>query len=641
MKPRQIYLDNLPLEEAKEKIFSHLEKTRSVLGKEEEISVQDSVGRVTAGPVWAKNSSPHYPASAMDGVAVRAEDTFGASETTPVALKLGEQARYLDTGDPIPHPYNAVIMIEDIHQEDDKIIIHASATPWQHVRAVGEDLVAAELILPQNHLVRPVDLGALLAGGITKIKVWSQPKVMIIPTGTELVLPGKTNLQPGDIIESNSWVLGALVKEVGGEFLRHEIVQDNYSLLKEALLEAVDQADIVIINAGSSAGSEDFSASIVEELGILLVHGINTKPAKPVILGEVRGKPVVGIPGYPVSAVLAFNLFVKPLISKYLGGYTKTQPSISALSSRKIVSPLGKEEFLQVKLGKVGEKIMATPISRGAGVTMSLVRSDGYIKMGAQSEGIQAGQEIKVGLYRTIEEIENTIVAIGSHDLTLDLLANELKKKGRKASLSSAHVGSLGGLMALKRGEAHMAGIHLLDEATGEYNLPYLKRLGLEDQIVLVNLAYREQGLIIPKGNPKNITSLEDLVREDIIFVNRQKGAGTRILLDYQLKKEGIDFTKIKGYEREEYTHMAIAVTVASGLADVGVGILSAAQVLGLDFIPLAQERYDLAFLASYFGSPLLEEITEVLQSSSFSRTVSGLGGYDVQEMGKVLYSRK
>lgn len=641
MKPRKIYLDNMPLEEAQEKFFLHLNKVKDTFGKEEEIAVEESVGRVTAQPIWAEVSSPHYPASAMDGVVVKAEDTFGASETTPVALKLGEQVAFLDTGDPIPSQFNAVIMIEDIHQEGDQIIIHAPATPWQHVRAVGEDVVAAELILPQNHLIRPVDLGAILAGGVTEIKVWKKPKVFILPTGTELVAPREKNLKAGDIIESNSWVLGSLAKEWGAEFVRHQIVEDDYNKIKAAVEKGLESADIIVINAGSSAGSEDFTASIVEELGTLLVHGINTKPGKPVILGEAQGKPVVGIPGYPVSAVLTFNLFVKPLINKFLGLSLEEGPTLKAQISRKVVSHLGKEEFIQVKLGKVGEKIMATPISRGAGVTMSLVRSDGMIRIPASMEGIQGGQEIKVSLSRTPEEIENTIVAIGSHDLTIDLLANELKRTGAKTSLSSAHVGSLGGLMALKRGEAHLAGIHLLDEETGEYNLPYLKRLGLGQEVVLVNLVYREQGLMVAKGNPKQIHSLQDLTREDVIFLNRQKGAGTRILLDYELRKGDIDPGKIKGYEREEYTHMAVGVAVSSGLADVGLGILSAAKVLGLDFIPVAQERYDLAILSSYYESPLLQGLLKIISGKEFCSKVVCLGGYDVSRIGEILHSGK
>ena len=641
MKPRKIYLDNMPLEQAQEKFFAHLKQTGKFLGQTEEILVTESVGRVTAQSVWAQVSSPHYPASAMDGVVVRAEETFGASETTPISLKLGEQFVFLDTGDPIPHQFNAVIMIEEIHQEGEQIIITAPATPWQHVRAVGEDVVAAELILPQNHLIRPVDLGAMLAGGVTKIKVWRKPRVMIIPTGTELVSPGKSNLQAGDIIESNSWVLGALAKDWGAEFIRHPIVEDNYEKIKAAVAKGLEEADLVVINAGSSAGSEDFTASIVEELGTLLVHGINTKPGKPVILGEAQGKPLIGIPGYPVSAVLTFNLFVKPLVYQFLGFPVPEGPTLLAQVSRKIVSHLGKEEFLQVKLGKVGEKIMATPISRGAGVTMSLVRSDGFIQIPASSEGFQAGQAVRVNLYRTIEEIENTIVAIGSHDLTIDLLANELKSQGSKTSLSSAHVGSLGGLMALKRGEAHLAGIHLLDEETGEYNLPYLKRLGLLGQVVLLNLVYRQQGLLVAKGNPKGIAGLQDLTRADLIYVNRQKGAGTRILFDYELKKAGIDSQSIKGYQREEYTHMAVGVAVASGLADAGLGILSAAQVLGLDFIPVAQERYDLAILADYYNQPLLESLRKIVESKEFQAKVVALGGYDTSRMGEVLHIGK
>ncbi|MDP3112140.1 MAG: substrate-binding domain-containing protein, partial [Thermodesulfovibrionales bacterium] len=287
-----------------------------------------------------------------------------------------------------------------------------------------------------------------------------------------------------------------------------------------------------------------------------------------------------------------------------------------------------------------GNKLIATPVSRGAGVLMSLVRADGFVRIPAMSEGIGAGTEVNVEILRTKDEIENNIVCIGSHDNALDLLANSLKKKYPKLSLSSAHVGSMGGLMALKKGEAHIAGTHLLDEETGEYNVSYIKRLLSDKKVILINLVYREQGLLVPKGNPKNIKGFNDLTREDVVFINRQLGAGTRLLTDKHLKELGINPKDVKGYEREEYTHMGVASAVLTGIADTGLAILASARALGLDFIPVAKERYDLAIPADFYNTEMIQCLLEiVMDDDAFRNMVLGLGGYDVSDMGKIVYA--
>ncbi|MEK6581860.1 MAG: molybdopterin biosynthesis protein, partial [Nitrospirota bacterium] len=519
------------------------------------------------------------------------------------------------------------------------IEIIEAATPWQHVRVIGEDIVATELILPENHKIRPVDIGAMLAGGHVEINVRKRPKVVIIPTGTEIVEPG-SELKKGDIIEFNSRMLGGLVSEWGGDAVRFRIVPDNFEGLKKAILEAHGLGDMVVVNAGASAGSEDFTANAIRDIGEVLLHGVNIKPGKPVILGLVKGKPVLGIPGYPVSAYITFNLFAKPVVYKWQGREAEEPEKLKAILSRQVASSLGQEEFLRVKLGKVGDKLIATPVSRGAGVLMSLVRADGFVRIPAMSEGIGAGTEVNVDLLRTKDEIENTIVCIGSHDNALDLLANSLKKKYPRLSLSSAHVGSMGGLMALKKGEAHIAGTHLLDEETGEYNVSYIKRLLSDKKIILINLVYREQGLLVPKGNPKNIKGFNDLTREDVVFINRQSGAGTRLLTDKHLKESGINPKDVKGYEREEYTHMGVASAVLTGIADTGLAILASARALGLDFIPVAKERYDLAIPADFYNTEMIQCLLEiVMDDDAFRNMVLGLGGYDVSDMGKIVYA--
>lgn len=651
---RKIYLENTPLQEAIDKWLNKLNSEGK--GKPlnaEIINAVDSMGRVTAEPVFAKLSSPFYHSSAMDGYAVKFIDTFGASETNPRRLKLGEQAVYVNTGDPVPDGFSAVIMLEDVNivsqqslaETNDQypmttgfIEIIEPVTPWQHVRTLGEDIVATELIIPESHRIRPVDIGAMLAGGITEVKVRRRPRVVIIPTGSEIVEP-ESELKKGNIIEYNSRVLAGLIVRWGGEPVRFRIVPDNLDALKKAILEAINAGDVVVVNAGASAGSHDFTSSAIGQLGEVIIHGVNIRPGKPVILGWVKDKPVLGIPGYPVSAYITFDIFVKPLVYLWQGLEIEEPERLKAKLCRQVASPLGQEEFLRVKVGKVGENIIAIPVSRGAGILMSLVRADGFVRIPAMSEGIGAGTEVDVELIRPKNEIINTIVCIGSHDNTIDLLANFLKKRYPKYSLSSAHVGSIGGLMAVKRGEAHLAGTHLLDEETGEYNVPFIKRLLPEKGVVLVNLVYREQGLVVLRGNPKNIRGFEDLTRGDVTFINRQSGSGTRLLTDRHLKELGIRPGKIKGYEKEEYTHMGVASAVQSGVADTGLAILASAKALSLDFIPVAKERYDLCIAKEFYDTPMLQGLLEIIRNDEeFRNLVMSLGGYDISDMGRVLY---
>ena len=635
---RKFYLEDIPLDEAIARFYGALEENGGLKPLPgENIPLDQALGRVTSEPVWARMSSPHYHSAAMDGVAVRAHDTHGASRTSPLTLRLGEQARWIDTGDPIPVGYNAVIMAEDLQQTgDDEIEIMAAVADWQHVRLLGEDMVATELVLPENHKIGPSDLGAMAAAGLTEVEVRRRPVVCIIPTGTELITPGEP-MEVGKIIEFNSLMMAAQVEEWGGRPVRHPIVPDDFAQIKEAVQRAVEAADVVIMNAGSSAGSEDYTARVVSEVGQLLVHGIAVRPGHPVVLGASGSTPLIGAPGYPVSCVLTMDIIAKPLISRLLGVLPPARQKLEATMSRKVLSPMGEDEFMRVKVGRVGERVIATPLTRGAGVIMSLVRADGLVRIPRFSEGVEAGSTVEVDLLRPREEVENTIVAIGSHDMTLDLLGSLLHRENAALSLASSNVGSLGGLQALRREEAHIAGSHLLDEDTGEYNIPYIRQVLGDSEVVVVNLVYRDQGLIVPKGNPENILSLSDLARENVSFVNRQRGSGTRLLLDYELKQAGMSPERIKGYHRDEYTHTGVAAAVASGTASVGLGILAAARALGLDFVPLLKERYDLVIPRRYYESELLQPLLQIIRSAEFQEQVTALGGYDTSLTGQVM----
>ena len=635
---RRYYLSDIPLDDALEQYFDALDAAGAAQRAQPEVvPLTNARGRVTAEPVWAKISSPHYDSAAMDGIAVRSSDTVGATETSPLSLDVGEQAVWVDTGDPMPEGFNAVIMVEVVHEIDsDTLEIQSPAAPYQHVRPLGEDIVATELVLPESHALRPVDLGACAAAGLSELPVRRKPSVAVIPTGNELVQSG-SDLKPGDIIEFNSLVLAGMVEEWGGEAATWQTMPDEFDKLLRAVSQAVEQYDIVLVNAGSSAGSEDYTPRVIETLGELVVHGAAIRPGHPVALGVVEGKAVLGIPGYPVSAALTCELFVKPLIERKLGLPSVERNKVKAKIARKTLSPMGEDEFLRVRLGRVDDKFVASPVERGAGVIMSLVRADGIVKIPRFSEGLDAGAEITVDLLRPMDAIEDTVVTIGSHDMTLDLLASHVRRARPQMTLASSNVGSMGGLLALSRGEAHFAGSHLLDESTGEYNLPFIHRFLKSKRIVVVNLVHRIQGLILPKGNPLGISSLNDLTRQKLSFINRQRGSGTRLLLDYKLRELSIEPESIIGYDREEYTHLAVAASVAGGRADAGLGILSAANAMGLDFVPLLSEQYDLVIPSEHYQSENVQFILETIRGDRFRTEVDALGGYDTSSMGQVV----
>ena len=637
---RSIYLKMKTLVEAREILFKRF-LSKSTISKEV-ISVPDAVGRILAEPVTAVISSPNFHLSAMDGIAVKAANTFGASETRPKELIVGKDAFYVNTGHVMPENTDTVIMIEYVQVLDqNKVIIESPAFPWQNVRKVGEDIVATELLFPQNHVITPYCLGALLSGGIFEVPVKVQPKVMIIPTGSELIDWREAiveNLQPGQVIETNSLVLGKLIESCGGIFVRPETITDDPMKIKTAILNAVNSdVDMVLTVGGSSAGSEDYTQHAVDELGEVLVHGVTIMPGKPILIGEIKDKPVFGIPGYPVSAIIAFEQFVGPLISYMLGQPEKERPKIQVEPTRKIASKLGLEEFIRVKLGAVGDKIVAIPLPRGAGCITTLTEADGIIRVPKNSEGINPQEPVTAELLRPLASIQNTIVVVGSHDNSLDVLANQIRAGRKNLTISSSHIGSMGGLMAIKKRGCHLAGSHLLDTQDGSYNISYLKKYLPDIKVKLVNLVLRDQGLILPRGNPKTIKDIEDLRRRDITFINRQAGSGTRILLDYRLKQLGIHPSDVNGYENEEFTHMSVAVAVQSGAVDIALGIYAAAKALNLDFIPVVTEQYDLVIPEIYFESENIQILLEIINSSKFKNQVEALGGYRTIRTGEII----
>ena len=629
---RNLYLTTIPVEEAKKIYLTALGD--EIKPRSEVISVTDALGRVTAEAIYAKFSSPLYNSAAMDGIAVISSRTNWASESSPVLLMPKEDYVIVDTGDPIRKPYDAVIMAEDIQETPDGVLIRSSAPAWQHVRPIGEDIISGEMILTGYHRIRPIDIGVLLSGGVTKIPVFAQPRVGIIPTGTEIVEP-YDDPKEGEIIESNSRMFEAMVRENGGIPVRYDIVKDDKDEIRESVLKALSENDIVIVNAGSSAGTEDYTVHILREIGEVFVHGVAMKPGKPVILGRACGKPIIGIPGYPVSAYLAMENFVYPLLASFTGLKGSEGRTIEAVLSRRLVSSLKHREYVRVRVGRVGGRYVCSPLARGAGAAMSMVRADGFCIIPQEKEGYEAGETVTVNLFGTTEELDKTLVCIGSHDLLLDIISDLMSGEPGGVRLSSTHVGSLGGLMALRRGEAHLTPSHLLDEKTGVYNESYIRTLFPGEKMILVKAVRRIQGFIVAKGNPLGITGIEDLTR--VQYVNRQRGAGTRVLLDYMLSRAGIPKETVRGYDAEAATHMAVAAQVAGGEADCGMGVYSAAHAMGLDFIPVGEEEYDFVMRKDSLEMPEVKCFLKLLGSEAFRKKLDELGGYALEDPVRIV----
>jgi putative molybdopterin biosynthesis protein len=625
---RKIYLEDKPRAQAKKEIL----EAHSLTPEKEEISTINALGRVTAEPIFARVSMPHYHASAMDGIAVVAESTYQAHEQNPLRLKRGGQFTYVDTGNAIPSPFNAVIMIEHVDVIDEETIeIIEPATPWQHIRPIGEDIVQEEMLFPQGHILRPADLGVLLAGQQTVIPVAKKPVVTIIPTGNELVA-ADAELVSGNIIEFNGAVFAGFIKDWGGDPRLHPIVKDEPERIKEVLLEAAETSDIIVINAGSSAGSKDYTVHIIGEIGEVFTHGVAARPGKPVILGKINGKIVVGVPGYPVSAYLALEWFVRPLVCKYLQIPEPKRQTVTVKLGRRIVSSMGAEDFVRMNIGYVNGQFVANPLTRAAGVTMSYVRADGLLIVPANIIGYEQGDLAEVELLRPLEEIKNAIVFCGSHDLTIDLLSSQLKRARTDMKIVSSHVGSMAGIMAIRKGEAHVAGIHLLDPSTKEYNISYVNKLLAGQDVVLYPFLKRKQGWILPKGNPLGIESAADLARVNANYVNRQKGAGTRILFDLLLEEGCLTPDDITGYDREMFSHLAVAAEVNGDAYGAGLGIYPAAKAMNLDFVPVADEEYDLLMTRSFYESESGQLLISMIQSARFKSQVEQIGGYQVVE---------
>ena len=628
------YLSTTQLHEAQKEYLAFLEE-RGLSFRSEEIPAADALGRMSACAAYANLSSPHYTACAMDGIALAAKSTFGATETTPVLLREEAFIR-VDTGDPLPEGCDAVVMIEDCVESEDGITLRAAAAPWQNVRQIGEDLSAGDMILPSFIEIEPATIGALLAGGVRTIEVIAKPRVGIIPTGDEIV---SVNQQPraGEVPEYNSAVFCAMLQRWGAVGVVYPIVPDDPAQIQAALRQAAAACDLVLLCAGTSAGRDDGTTAAIRALGEVCIHGIAIRPGKPAVLGAVVGKPVVGVPGYPVSGIIVLEELVKPVIDRLLKRERDMAETVCVKMGRRHVSSLKYREFVRASLGFDAEgSLIAMPIQAGAGVITSLTRADCILDVPQNSEGYEAGERAHVRLLKPIERIARTVRVLGSHDPLIDEAADTLRQTDIRAYVSSAHVGSMGAILALSRGEGQLGGVHLLDATDGSYNVSYVEKFIPDGGVALIECVRRAQGLIVAKGNPLEICAVADLAKEGIRYINRQKGAGTRVLLDYLLHQASVSPRAIGGYEREELTHTAVAAQIAAGSADCGLGILAAARMYDLDFIPVCEETYDLLVSLAAMESPQVRAFLRVLASDAFLRRLDALGGYSYDQPGRI-----
>lgn len=629
---RNIYLKTENLEDAIQILDGHLDKFFKDQ-RTETIPARQALDRVSARAVYAKLSSPLFHSCAMDGIMVESKKTVGARIHAPLVLKEGD-FKYCDTGDPLEKPYDAVIMIEDISVVEDGVTIQSPVHPWEHVRPMGEDIIENDLLFVQYHRFLPVDLSVLLAAGINEVTVLAKPSVAIIPTGDEIVVSGQ-DLQMGDIIESNTAMFAAMTEQRGGTAEVYPVVPDIKEELKAVVREAAQKHDIITVVAGSSAGRDDYTKQIAEELGQVYAHGISIKPGKPAVLAVIDDKPFIGLPGYPVSGHIIFDEIVLPLISKKLRRTELEKPVWEGILSSQVISSLKNREYIRVKLGKIGDKISVTPLERGAGSSYSLAQSDGYLIVPQNSEGYLRGDQVKVRLHKPIpqEVMDKRLVSIGSHDMVLDVINDEFAKAGKRSMLLSSHVGSLAGLQALLAGNCHLAPSHLLGK-DGKYNDEMVHALFKGEQMAIIKVVGRRQGIFVPAGNPKQIKSLEDL--KGLSMVNRQRGAGTRVLFDYLIGQKALSADNFDGYDHEVTTHLAAALAVKSGDVDFSIGVESAAINMGIDFIYLADEDYEFVLKAKDLELVAVQELLDLLKSESFRSTVDQLGGYSTQESGLV-----
>lgn len=603
-----------------------------------EKNISAALGCVLIKDITAHRNVPHYAASAVDGYAVDASSTIGASQATP--LKLVPSAyQWMNTGADVPSWANAVLMIEDSSIDGDDLIIFRSLTPSANVRPLGEDVMAGQIIAREGDIVTPALISLFLCAGIEKVPVYDRPKTLYIPTGEEIISRKEWladhNPKSGTVAESNSLFIEASFKEWGYEVDVMPVVPDDSEILKEKVIYGAEKYDLVLVGAGSAKGRRDHTLEVFEATGEVLFRWVRMKPGRPAMAAKINDKPVICLPGFPMSTTVVLWSIVYPLLNMLSGKSEDYQYLIKkAVGCREIrqtkllvqhSSPAGIQDWLRVKTAKVGDTTYSWALTSGASVLWALAEADGIALLPASALECEKGTDVTVWMKRSVD-FDKRILFQGSDDPAIQLLVTPIKRRG--GDLVSRAVGSMGGLAALSRGECHLAAAHLLDDKDGTYNDSFIERFSNGEKWERILVFHRMQGIIVPAGNPKKINSFEDLCAGDNVFANRQPGAGTRVLFDYLLKKIGKPTSEITGYEQQFTTHMEVANRVYTGLADATLGIKSAADALGLDFIPLKEEPYELVIPSIYIEHPTIKALMDSLLDGQWRDSVESMGGY-------------
>lgn len=634
-------LYSVPVEEALDRFLSELEYQQAANPLEHElVDLEFAMDRITAEPVVARMSSPHFYAAAIDGMMVRAAETLNASPDNAVRIRLADHL-FVETGSPIADGFDAVVPFHELSLEEEGGVVRLErpSSPWRNIRPIGEDIAANELVLPRDHRIQALDLGALAASGAGKLKVYRRPKVAVVTLGNKLVEPG-TQPEVGEMLDSNTLILAGLVAENDALPSRRPPVPENLEQASQALRAAAEESDLVLVAAGPSHGTA-LLARIFDNLGDCILHGVALKPGHSLALGVIDQTPVIGLPYHPAPAFLSFALFAKPVLSRLTGRFASRAPwpvqkAVLALDSG---SPQGLEEFIRVRLGKVDDRTVAVPDSSGSPTLMSMLRADGLLRIPAETGRLDVGSEVSVYRLEPERSLDGNLLLLGTHDICYDVIRNLLQRSFPDVRLHSAATGGAAGLRCLQNGNCHMAAIHLFDEPTGTYNIPFLEREMAGEPMVLIHLLKRYLGLAVKSGNPLGIKSLKDLGREGVRFINRQPGSGTRALVDFHLAKEGIDPARITGFDQEVRTHMAVAAAVAGGWADTGPSVSTAARALRLDFVPAITERLELAIPKRFWNHYPVRALRKVIRSKVFQQEAAKqLTDYDFTETGQVIW---
>jgi len=618
----------------------------------EEVRLEDASGRVMAKSVFSKVDLPPFDRAEMDGYAVNSVGVEGATERDPAGLKVvgkigaGEAASggisegeciEIATGAPLPKGADSVVMVEFTEVKGDVARVFRGTTPGENVASAGSDVQIGEMLLREGTEFGPREAGLLAAAGIGRVQVFRKPRVSIVSTGNELAEPGSV-LGAGKIFDSNTYALAAAVKEAGG---MPEIIGragDSADEISRLVMEGIGKSDMLLISGGTSAGTGDLVYRVLGEEcdGGVLVHGLNVKPGKPTLVATHGGKVVFGLPGYPVSALMIFDQLVRPIIGEMArcAPQRSERRGIGAELSVRVNGAKGRRWFLPVHLISAGGRTKAYPVIASSGAIGTLAKADGYIVIGEEEEYVAAGERVEAFPFPGRRGVD--LVIMGSHCPGVDLILQILfEKKGITAK--ALNVGSLAGLRAVKSGECDMAGMHVLDERDMTYNTRAVAEAGLPPSS-LVGGYKRQQGIMVAPKNPKGITGMGDALRDDVSFVNRNRGSGTRILTDSILagiaKERGIPFdeatAKIRGYRWEAKTHSAVAAAVSQGRADMGVGIESLASSYGLEFIPLQEESYDFLVNPASMKKPAVVAFIGALHSQEFKAMIQRFSGYRI-----------